>query len=235
MKIAICDDEIYWGNEISKKINSIKHEGIELEIDCFTNQDDLLKKINEVKYNLVYLDIEMPGINGIKAAQMIKRVNPICIIIFVTAYDCYIQEAFRVEAFQYLKKPIDDKLFKEEYERAVQLYKKTNLVKIFKVKEGYKAFHLSEIISLESYYNSTLIKTIRGTYSTNYVNMRKIKKEIMDYDFLQLQSGYIVNMHYILGMKYREAELITGQTLPISMTNYTKVQEKYHKFIETLK
>lgn len=235
MKVAICDDEIYWSHEIERRIRNLTDDGVNVEIDCFTNQEELLKQAEEVKYNLVYLDIEMTGKNGIEVAQLLKEMNPACIIVFVTAYDSYIHDAFRIEAFQYLRKPIDDELFEEEYKRAIKLYKKTNLVKVFKVKEGYKVFNLSEIISLESYYNLTLIKTTRGTYTTNYVNMRKIKNEIMDHDFLQLQAGYVVNMHYILSMRYREAELITGQVLPVSMTNFTKVMGKYHRFLESLK
>ncbi len=103
------------------------------------------------------------------------------------------------------------------------------------MKDGKRAFHLDEIITIESYYNSTLIKTTRGIYSTNYANLRKIKKELEGYDFLQLQSGYIVNMHYIATVKYREAILIIGQTVPISLHGYKKITEKYYEFLESKK
>lgn len=235
MRIAICDDQEQWVNEIEKRIVELNDNRMEVEIDKYTNQDELLDNIYDVKYNLIYLDIEMEGKNGIEVAKAIKETNPTCIIVFVTAYDGYVHDAFRVEAFQYLMKPINEELFKEEFERAVNLYKRMNLVRVFKVKEGRIAFNISEIISLESYYNLAILKTTRGVFTTNYVNMRKIRKEIMDYDFLQLQSGYVVNMHYILSIKYREAELITGQVLPISMTNFTKVLSKYHRFLEGLK
>jgi len=235
MRIAICDDQEQWVNEIEKRIVELNDNRMEVEIDKYTDQDELLDNIYDVKYNLIYLDIEMEGKNGIEVAKAIKETNPTCIIVFVTAYDGYVHDAFRVEAFQYLMKPINEELFKEEFERAVNLYKRMNLVRVFKVKEGRIAFNISEIISLESYYNLAILKTTRGVFTTNYVNMRKIRKEIMDYDFLQLQSGYVVNMHYILSIKYREAELITGEVLPISMTNFTKVLNKYHRFLEGLK
>jgi len=234
MRIAICDDEIYWVEDIRRRIEELDCREVEIEIECFTDQSELLKRAEEDRFHLIYLDIEMEGKNGIEVAGILKEHNPVCIIVFVTGYSSYVSDAFRVEAFQYLRKPIEERIFAEEFERAVKQYKRVNLVRIFKVKEGNRAFNLSEIISVESYYNSALIRTTRGTYATNYVNMRKIRKEIMDYDFLQLQSGYIVNMHYILSMRYREAELITGQILPISMTNFTKVLEKYHRFIESL-
>lgn len=235
MLIGICDDELCCVEEIKEKIMNLDAQNLEIEIDCFVNQYELLESAVEKKYNLIYLDIEMEGENGIKIAKTLKKNNPTCIIIFVTNYDQYVSSAFRIEAFQYLKKPIDDKVFQEEFERAVEEYKRLNKVKIFKVKDGKRAFHLDEIITIESYYNSTLIKTTRGIYSTNYANLRKIKKELEGYDFLQLQSGYIVNMHYIATVKYREAILITGQTVPISLHGYKKITEKYYEFLESKK
>jgi DNA-binding LytR/AlgR family response regulator len=72
-------------------------------------------------------------------------------------------------------------------------------------------------------------------FYTNYVNLRKIRKEIMEYDFVKLQASYIVNMNYISAIRYREAILITGQKIAISSTCYNKVLEKYYKFIDRKK
>lgn len=234
MKVAICDDESRWVEEIKERIEDLRYEEtMEVEIDCFTNQEELLEKAAAEKYHLIYLDIEMEGKNGIEVARILKECNPTCIVIFVTAFENYVTDAFKVSAFQYISKPIDYRLFKAELQRAINKYKKTNLIKIFKVKEGKRAFNLSEIISVESYYNTTLIRTTRGTFVTNYENLRKIRKEILDYDFVRVQSGFIVNMNYIIGMKYREVELVTGQVLSVSMTGFQRVLEKYHRFLNT--
>lgn len=234
-RICICDDESQYVNQIEKEVRKLSEDKGEVRIDTFTNQDDLLIRSTKMKFNLVYLDIEMEGMNGIEVAKKLKESNPSCIIVFVTAYDGYIQDAFKVEAFQYLMKPINAELFKEEFERAYKLYKRTNLVRKFKMKDGYITININEIISLESYYNTAILKTTKGTYITNYKNMRKIRKELLEHDFLKLQAGYVVNMHYILSIRFREAELITGQKYPVSMENYTKVLERYHKFLEELK
>ena len=234
MKVAICDDEIRWINEIKEKLENLyEEEKVEVDIDCFTNQEDLLEKVEKGFYNLVYLDIEMEGKNGIEVAKGIKLKNPACIVIFVTAYENYVTDAFKVSAFQYISKPIDDEIFKEEFGRAVRRFRKTNLVKVFKVKEGKRSFHLNDIISIESYYNTTFIRTTKGVHITNYENLRRIRREVLDYDFVRVQAGFIVNMNYIASIRYRGVELMTGQVLAVSIKNFRVVMEKYEKFIHS--
>lgn len=232
MRIAVCDDDAKYVDIIKEKLDSLENENIEMTVDCFTNQEKLIKRNLRERYNLIYLDIEMDGKDGIEVARKIKEHSPLCIIIFVTNYADYVSNAFRVEAFQYLSKPIDDRIFKDEFKRAVKKYKSTNKVKLFKMKEGVRSFNLDELITVESYYNSTTLKTVRGVFYTNYANLRKIRKVILDYDFIQLQAGYIVNMHYISTIRYREAQLITGQIVPVSMKYYTQVLDKYFRFVE---
>ena len=69
MKVAICDDESRWVEEIKERIEDLRYEEtMEVEIDCFTNQEELLEKAAAEKYHLIYLDIEMEGKNGIEVA-----------------------------------------------------------------------------------------------------------------------------------------------------------------------
>lgn len=232
MRIAICDDQQEWIEIIKERIENLHYEQmIKLEIDCFTSQEELLEKAKENSYHLVYLDIEMEGKNGIEVARELKHGVEPCIVIFVTAYEGYVNDAFMVEAFQYIYKPIDDELFKKEFERAFEHHKKTNLTRVFKVREGRIAFNLNEIICIESYYNTAFIRTTRGTFITNYFNLCKIREEIMDYDFIRIQVGLIANMNFVVSMKYREVQLVNGEVYPISLTHYRKVVEKYHRFL----
>jgi two-component system response regulator LytT len=235
MRIGICDDDIEYVKDIKQRILRMNDEDVELNIDAFVNQNALLEKAKTKKYDLIYLDIEMDGKNGIQIADEIKKITPTSIIVFVTNYQSYVSNAFRVGAFQYLTKPIDDAYFREEFKRIVEKYKTMNRIRIFKMKDGKETFVLDEIIAVESYYNTAKLRTTRGMFYTNYVNLRKIRKEIMEYDFVKLQASYIVNMNYISAIRYREAILITGQKIAISSTCYNKVLEKYYKFIDRKK
>lgn len=232
MRIAICDDEKKWIDIIKRKIVGLRYDDMmDIVIDCFTNQDELILKSNVRGYDLVYLDIEMEGMNGIEVAKKLKEYNDHCIVIFVTAYQGYVHDAFEVSAFQFIEKPIDDELFERAFRKAVETYKKSTIIKIFRIKGGTISLNLNDIICVESYYNTVLIKTVRGTYPTNYAQLRRIRIALLDQDFIRVQAGLIINMHFIEHMRYREILMKNKTIIPVSFTHYKDAAKKYHRFL----
>lgn len=107
IRIAICDDEIEIVTELSFKIDNImKSIGEEAKIYQFTNSNEMLT--SHVKFNLIFLDVEMPNFNGIETAERIRISDPHVQIVYVTNYKDYMKKAYRVHAFDYIQKPIDD-------------------------------------------------------------------------------------------------------------------------------
>lgn len=101
MRIAICDDDKVMCDEICKKINQYN---CNYYIDLFRGGMDLLN-IDKI-YDIVFLDIEMSGIDGMETASLLRQKNNNEHIIFLTSHSEFMQEAFKVKAFRYLNKPI---------------------------------------------------------------------------------------------------------------------------------
>ena len=112
MKIAICDDE----KEIRESLRKILEEYKEPfeQIDLYTSGEELLEC--DRNYDLLFLDIDMKGINGIETARKIRLKDKKIKIVYVTAYKEYASQAFSVHAFGYLLKPIK----KEKIYRQIQ-------------------------------------------------------------------------------------------------------------------
>ena len=107
IRIAICDDEIEIVTELSLKIDDIMSEiGEEVKIYQFTSSNEILSC--HIKFNLIFLDIEMPDLNGIETAEKIRVLDPHVQIVYVTNYRNYMKKAYRVHAFDYIQKPMDD-------------------------------------------------------------------------------------------------------------------------------
>ena len=114
MRILLVDDEKLQLTRLeneAKKALSNDHEFF-----AFINPLEALKKSEEVKIDIAFLDIEMPGINGVELAKQLKKINPLVNIIFVTAYDSYALDAYKVHASGYLSKPVKADKIKEEIE-----------------------------------------------------------------------------------------------------------------------
>ena len=140
MKILLVDDEEL---QLIRLENACKKV---LPVDKYYKTTNPIKALEEgIKYDLAFLDIEMPGMNGIQLAKKLKSVNPLIKIIFVTAYDSYAFEAFKLHASGYITKPVNEAKIREEVNelgKAIEL-RKVNKVQV-KCFGNFDVFHNGE-------------------------------------------------------------------------------------------
>lgn len=115
IKIAICDDENVIASQIENIIwNICKEENIPIDTDVFYSGHELEKEVFEgTKYDLIYLDIQMINGDGITTAKNIRKIDKNVLLIYVSGYDKYMMELFRLDVFAFIKKPIDSLNFKK--------------------------------------------------------------------------------------------------------------------------
>ena len=106
MRIAVCDDEekyrVHVKTELEKIVNSI-----DVVIDSFAQGEDLLKKIENKPYDIIFLDIEMPTMDGITIAKKIREQSENMELVFLTNHVEYALEGYEVNALRYLTKPVN--------------------------------------------------------------------------------------------------------------------------------
>lgn len=121
MRIAICDDNKNEINQIfevvSQTINKLE---ISAKINLFHSGKDILKE--KISYDLLLLDIELNDMNGISLAKKIRKYNRNCIIIFISNYNNYLQEGYKVHAERYFIKPLDSLEFEIELKEILKEY-----------------------------------------------------------------------------------------------------------------
>lgn len=113
MRILICDDDLEIAEQLNDTLNLFfQNNSLKLpEIVIYDNGEDLLA--DSMDKDIVFLDIEMPGLNGIYVGNELKNKNPNIIIFIVTSYSEYLDDAMRFHVFRYLSKPVDpNRLFR---------------------------------------------------------------------------------------------------------------------------
>ena len=115
MRIAVCDDDRRIREILLREISDYVPGA---EVICYKNGEDLLHA--ELIPDILFLDIEMPGINGIKLAEKLRGNGMDIVIIFISGEDKYVWQAFDVDALQYLRKPISKTDLTNTLERAIQ-------------------------------------------------------------------------------------------------------------------
>ncbi len=113
MLLLLVDDEELQLTRLKKCVSNVLPEA---ELLCFTNPIKAYDGSKDKDVDIAFLDIEMPGINGIKLAKKLKDKNPLINIVFVTAFDNYGLEAMKLHASGYVSKPVNEDKIKEELE-----------------------------------------------------------------------------------------------------------------------
>lgn len=238
MKIAVCDDD-------KRAIDFLK-EKIELqdngdEIVAFVNADEMTpEKMRE--FDLVFLDIEMPGIDGMEVAGLLRtrqedaHISPygsLPLIVFVTAYKEYMGRAFGVHAFDYLVKPVSDEVFQGSYNRAKKIIEgmgKDNAVLTIKNAGKTYTILLSNIKYIESQNRKNIIHFKNGEEFEYYGAMKSLEGEL-DRRFFRVHKGYIVNMSYIKKYDRNSVTVWEDEVLMMSKYRYQDFTSSYMNYI----
>jgi DNA-binding LytR/AlgR family response regulator len=120
MKIAICDDCLTQLNELKDIISDINIVS-SFDLESFTSPSFLLERCSLIGFDIVFLDVDMPEMNGIVLGKALHRISPRTILIFVTSYPEYAVEGYQCEALRYILKPYTkDEIF-SALKRAIEI------------------------------------------------------------------------------------------------------------------
>ncbi len=242
IRTIIIDDE-QLARSITKGYLS-KHPEIEIIAEC-SNGFDAIKKINEEKPDLIFLDIQMPKINGFEMLELLE--NPPAII-FTTAYDQFAIKAFEVSAVDYLLKPFSEERFnkalKKSYTYIQDKFQQDSAIKNIIKQNDERIEFLERVVIKEGAKISILpvesIKWIEAQDDYVMINSeqgRFLKKKTMKYFenhldenmFIRIHRSYIINADYIQHLEQKGKEsyqliLKNGKELPVSKTGLSKLK-----------
>lgn len=231
INIAICDDDISITLEIENNLKRIgKEKGISLSIEVFGDGKDLVDEIyGGENYDIIYLDIEMKKLNGLDTAKKIRNIDRIVSIIYVTSYKGYAMDAFEVQPFQFIVKPIDTGRFSRIFMAAYQnVIRGDYFFRYNSHRQSYKIL-LSDIIYFESQVRMVNIFKSNKETITYYAKINEIEKQInkSKADFWRIHQSYLVNRRHIYRISYSQVELSNGTVLPISEDRRKGIRDKY--------
>lgn len=226
LKIAVCDDEKSYVDHIRQHLTFYSTDRhIDLEIYVFYSSTDLLK--SNIKFNIAILDVEMPGINGIEIGRMLRFKYPHIVLLYITAYKQYLDEALNLNATRFFEKPLDSQRFYKGLDNAIKRIDDTTINFFLKNQNTSYRISADDIIYIEIEqlgHRKTKVITINGTYtSTNKISFWEEK--LTSTVFVKTHKSYIVNMNYITKYERDCLELDKTYIVPISR-NY---QAKFHK------
>ena len=194
MNIAICDDNKDFRAFLEDCLrNYFNEKSTSLNIFQFESGEELLR--DELLFDLVFLDVEMGTINGIETGKELKKRNPRNIIFVITSYNGYLDDAFKINAFRFLSKPLDVARLYKALDDANDLLK-NDIIAFNDMLTGEDVrIYANDIILLEINGRKTKVITANGTFlSKDKINDWKLR--LNGISFVCPHSSYIVNLDY---------------------------------------
>lgn len=228
--ISIVDDEEIILQGIRKKITKIlKDKKCEFEIFTFSDGISLLQFCQFHKIDLLFLDIDMPGINGMDVAQKIRNHNDTVEIVFITNQDEMVYEAIKYTPFRFIRKT----KFDLEIQETIDCYfEKINLSHnqiLFSTEYGKRAEFILEIIYIEVRSHKLTVHTKNTEFEANG-NLNSIAPELIRDGFIRIHQSYLVNFRYIDFIRQKWVILDDGTQLPLSRSKAEDARKKLMQF-----
>ena len=155
------------------------------------------------------MDIEMPLMNGMEAAEKIRNIDSEVTIIFITNMAQYAIRGYKVNALDYILKPISYIPFSETIKKAVRIYDKDKGgFIVISHKGGTEKIMTDNIYYIESQGHRLTFHTSKGTYETTTYSMKEIEQMLLTYRFKRCNSGCLVNLKYVTGYNGNELKIM---------------------------
>lgn len=230
LKIAVCDDEPAFVEQISDRIKKYIPDGI---IQCFLSSEDLL--LQGELFDIYFLDIQMEKINGIETAKKLRELEEESIIVFITGAKEYVFQAFDVAALHYLVKPVDDAKLQEVLERAKKEIEKRQNRKdrqiFIKTRNKNITLNVADILYFENEMRKIIAHTARGEISF-YGVMADMEKEA-GAGFYRCHRGYLVNLSYVMEYDMENIMLSNGEKIYLSKDRYHDFVKQYMRYLRS--
>ena len=215
IELAIVEDEDSYANQLEEFVKQYQAEsGNYFKITRFTDGDEITNGYKG-QFDIILMDIEMKLMDGMTAAEEIRRLDQEVVIMFITNMTNYAIRGYQVDALDYVLKPVSYFAFSQKLGRAISRMKKT-ATKIISIDmpSGVKKLDIDNIFYIESEGHNLNFYTTGGQFTIR-AKIGDFDEQLSDYNFFRSNKGYLVNLKYVDGVENGSC-LIAGRSLLIS-------------------
>lgn len=243
MKLAICDDEKDIRNYLEKCVREVSSD---VEILTFPNASDLLRDGSDA--DIVFLDIQMPGMDGMKAARILRTTGSRAVIVFVTALEDAVFEAFDVDAVHYIVKPFDKSRLTDAIRKAITAANERKAVadilsgeheeavppRSFTVKSGgvNRRVILTDIAYAEVFDRRIVLHMQDKECIEFYGRMTELE-HVSGSDFFRIHRAYLINLKYVSSYDSKSVAVM-GNPIPVARGKYPDFVKAYMSYYTRL-
>lgn len=229
IRIAIVEDERLYAEKLVEFLHQYEKEEKEVfEITVYTDGDQIVGKYKS-QFDIILMDIEMKLVDGMTAAEEIRKVDSEVVIIFITNMTQYAIRGYAVDALDYILKPVSYFAFSQRLSRAIGRMKKREApVIMVNIKGGVTRLNVANLFYVESQGHTLILHTILGNYETSGT-MKEMEQKLEGMNFCRGNKGYLINLQHVDGVQDGCAE-VRGEQLLLSRARRKEFMEQLTKY-----
>ena len=216
IKFAICDDEPAMARELAGYLARYleEHEVTAYSVSSFSSGRALLEAADG--FDVIFLDIQMEEPDGMQTARLLRGQGDHSLLIFVTVLKELVFDAFQVEAYDYLTKPLDAVRFARTMNRALRtLEQRATASIVIQQGSGCEVVPLSDVVYCEVLGRKVYLHKKDGTVTGYYDRLEQLERRV-DRRFFRCHRSYLVNLDYVRGCQTGQVLLSQGERIPVS-------------------
>ena len=235
MKIIICDDEQAF---VDSLIIRLKTELSEYDKDVvfipFSNGVDAVEYAESQDFDVIFLDIDMPNMNGFEVAEKIREKRTNVAVIFCTCHEDFVFSSFEYQPFWFVRKNNMEDL-SAAIEKLVKKIRCDNREYIFKSGKKHVTMRLNDITYFESKDHNVLIYT--NCLSEQFVSkLSDVESQLEGFGFVRIHVGFLVNCKHIKKISSSNSVILeNGTELSISRSKLKETQNKFQKYMRSIR
>lgn len=231
VRICICDDDAGIHpvvRELLQKSSVIPNKNT---VTSFYTGEELVNHYASGQtFDLIFLDVEMPGLSGMDAARKIRETDESVIIVFISCYRDYVFGTFPLSAFHYIVKPICPEEFEDVYQRSVQKYQNLHATIYLKWMYDRHEIPIHKILYVEGVHRHVVFHTLDGIYE-GVGKLSEYTDTLSSNGFIQVHHSYIVNLDCIKSIVKDKIILKNGENIWISARKRMETLKTFDHYI----
>lgn len=233
MHLAVCDDNIEELFRISSLLEEYCRElDNSVTYEAFHSATELLETMRVRRFDLLILDILMPGVTGMEAAREIRRSNSEIPIIFLTSSRDFAVESYRVDAKDYIMKPASKEEIFPSISKQLARLKQENSYLTLKTRSGIIKLPFSQIVYVEVIHRSVQFILVNGKVREAYGYLTDYESDLLsDPHFYKPHRSYVVNLRQVTELNKKGFSTIMGNMVPVARDAYSNAKAVYMKYL----
>lgn len=231
--IAVCDDEPFAASSISGAAErELARQGAQADIEVFNGVEPLARRLDDVTFDLVLLDIEMPGVDGITFGRALREGGSKTEIVFVSNSEDRVFESLPLRPLSFVRKSHFTEDMAQAMAAFVRAWKssRTERVVTLKMAHAMGTFSADEILYVEARGRDKMMHMTNGHVETVLVTLDELAERLTPLGFYRVHKGFLVNFAHVSQLSSKGLT-VAGELIPISRSKTAEVKLAYMDFL----